>query len=121
FKENNSCVVASTYCNSWVFTDFNPEFPLESMAKAYLGIFINRNDKFKEGYMKKIISDYSIDGIVFHNAKTCPNNSNSQYNLPNRMEDDNVRSVVIDGDLCDLRCLSEEQSVTIIEAFLETL
>jgi len=121
FKENDTCVVASTYCNSWIFSDFDPADPLRSMAKAYLSIFINRNDRYKEEYMLKIVEDYDVDGIVFHNAKTCPNNSNSQYNLPNRLLEKNVRSVTIDGDLCDLRCLSDEQANTIIEAFLETI
>ena len=39
FAENNSCVVASTYCNSWIFTDFDPINPFTSMARAYTKLF----------------------------------------------------------------------------------
>lgn len=121
FKRNQSAVVASTYCNSWIFSDFDPDQPLESMAKAYLKIFINRNDAFKEDYILGLVKSFGIDGVVFHHSKTCPNNSNSLYGLPNRLREKGVRSVVIDGDLCDLRCFSDEQSLTVIEAFLENL
>ncbi len=121
FKSINACVVASTYCNSWIFSDFDPDDPLPSMARAYLKIFINRNDRYKEDYIRKLVDEYAIDGVVFHEAKTCPNNSNSQYNLPARLRKSGIPAVIINGDLCDLRCFSDEQSATIIEAFVETL
>ena len=121
FKNINACVVASTYCNSWIFSDFDPDDPLPSMARAYLKIFINRNDRYKEDYIRKLVDEYAIDGVVFHEAKTCPNNSNSQYNLPARLRESGIPAVIINGDLCDLRCFSDEQSATIIEAFVETL
>jgi benzoyl-CoA reductase/2-hydroxyglutaryl-CoA dehydratase subunit BcrC/BadD/HgdB len=121
FKSNNSCVVASTYCNSWIFSDFDESDPLPSMARAYLKIFINRNDRYKEDYIRKLVDDYDIDGVIFHDAKTCPNNSNSQYNLPDRLRKSGIPAVIINGDLCDLRCYSDEQSTTVIEAFVETL
>ncbi|MEE8379761.1 MAG: 2-hydroxyacyl-CoA dehydratase family protein [Gammaproteobacteria bacterium] len=121
FRDNNACVVASTYCNSWIFSDFDADDPLPSMARAYLKIFINRNDRYKEDYIRKLVDEYAIDGVVFHDAKTCPNNSNSQYNLPARLRDSGIPAVIINGDLCDLRCYSDEQSATVIEAFVETL
>ncbi len=65
---------------------------------------------------------FSVDGIVYHDAKTCPNNSNNRYGMPERLQDRlGVPFVVIDGDLNDLRCYSEEQAITKIEAFIEQL
>lgn len=121
FARNHASVVASTYCNSWILSDFNPDDPLPSMAAACLKIFINRNDAYKEKYIRDTVQQFKIDGVVFLEAKTCPNNSNSQYNMPNRLRESGIPSVVINGDLCDLRCFSDEQSTTVIEAFLETL
>ncbi len=121
FRENQACVVASTYCNSWVFSDFDPEDPLPSMAKAYIKIFINRNDHFKEDYITRMVADFKVDGVVFMAARTCPNNSNAYYNLPRKLKDKGIPTIIIDGDLCDLRCYSDEQSTTLIEAFLETI
>ncbi len=121
FRENTACVVASTYCNSWIFSDFDPDDPLPSMAKAYIKIFINRNDHFKEDYIENMVRDFKIDGVIFMAARTCPNNSNAYYNLPRKLKDKGIPTIIIDGDLCDLRCYSDEQSTTLIEAFLETI
>ena len=122
FASLNACVVASTYCNSWIFSAFDESDPFRSMAKAYTELFIVRSDEYKEKYLKKMIDYFKIDGIVFHDAKTCPHNTNSRYGMPHRIElEIGVPNLVINGDLNDLRCLSDEQSQTSIEAFIEQL
>ena len=122
FAGLKACVLASTYCNSWIFTDFNPEDPFKSMAKAYSELFIVKSDEAKEQYMKRMIDFFKIDGVVYHDAKTCPNNSNNRYGMPQRLEKGTgVPSIVINGDLNDLRLISDEQTKTNIEAFIEQL
>jgi benzoyl-CoA reductase/2-hydroxyglutaryl-CoA dehydratase subunit BcrC/BadD/HgdB len=115
-------VVASTYCNSWIFDAFDPAEPFESMARAYTELFIVRDESYKEAYMDAWIRNFAVDGVIFHDAKTCPNNSNNRYGLPERMAERlSVPTLVINGDLNDLRCYSEEQAKTNIEAFVEQL
>ena len=122
FIELQSCVVASTYCNSWIFSDFSPHEPFSSMAKAYTDLFVNRSESSKEKYLQEIIQKYQIDGIIFHNARTCPHNSNTRYGMPKRLEEEtNIPNLVIDADLNDLDVYSEEQTTTNIEAFIEQL
>ncbi len=122
FSSLNTCVVASTYCNSWIFESFDTEDPFRSMAKAYSEIFIVRSEKFKEEYMKRMIDKYNINGVLYHDAKTCPANSNNRYGLPDRLQEKTgVPYIVVPGDLNDLRCYSEEQAKTNIEAFAEQL
>jgi benzoyl-CoA reductase/2-hydroxyglutaryl-CoA dehydratase subunit BcrC/BadD/HgdB len=121
FAEHKTCVVASTYCNSWIFDGFDPNRPFYGMAKAYTEIFINRSERIKEQYIDNMIKKYSIDGIIFHDSKTCPSNSNARYGMPERLKDKGIPTLVLDGDLNDLRCYSEEQSRTKIEAFIEQL
>ncbi len=102
--------------------DFDPEDPFTSMAKAYTELFIVKSDEAKEKYMKRMIDIFKIDGIVFHDAKTCPNNSNNRYGMPQRLtKDTGVPSITINGDLNDLRLISDEQTKTNIEAFIEQL
>ncbi|MFX0000397.1 MAG: 2-hydroxyacyl-CoA dehydratase subunit D [Candidatus Hermodarchaeota archaeon] len=116
------CVVASTYCNSWIFSAFDEKDPFRSMAKAYTELFIVRSDEFKEKYLNEMVEFFKIDGIIFHDAKTCPHNTNSRYGMPQRLEKDvGIPNLIINGDLNDLRCLSDEQSRTSIEAFIEQL
>ena len=122
FGGNRACVAASTYCNSWIFTAFDPADPFESMARAYTELFIVRSDPVKEKYIKRMFDLFGIDGIIYHDAKTCPPNTNSHYGMPRRLEEETgIPSLVINGDLNDLRCLSDEQTNTNVEAFIEQL
>jgi benzoyl-CoA reductase/2-hydroxyglutaryl-CoA dehydratase subunit BcrC/BadD/HgdB len=122
FCANNAAVVASTYCNSWIFDQFDETDPWQSMARAYTEIFINRSETVKMQMLAAWFEEYQIDGIVFHDSKTCFNNSNAKFGMPQRLKVmTGVPSLVIEGDLCDLRFFSEGQSVTKIETFLEQL
>jgi benzoyl-CoA reductase/2-hydroxyglutaryl-CoA dehydratase subunit BcrC/BadD/HgdB len=122
FMELQTAVVASTYCNSWVFEALDPDKPFEGMARAYSELYICRSDEPKEAYMERMIEKFKVDGVLYHNAKTCPNNSNSRYCLPQRLQAKTGKPfVIIDGDLNDLRLYSEEQTRTNIEAFVEQL
>ena len=122
FANLNTNVLASTYCNSWIFTDFDASDPFTSMARAYTKLFIVRSDDAKEQYIKDMLRFFKVDGIIYHDAKTCPNNSNCRYGMPQRLEKETgVPSLIIQGDLNDLRCVSDEQTKTNIEAFIEQL
>ncbi|MCF6179663.1 MAG: 2-hydroxyacyl-CoA dehydratase family protein [Geopsychrobacter sp.] len=122
FAKLQTSVLVSTYCSSWIFPDFDPAEPLRSMARAYLGLFIVRSDDYKETYIKQMLEKFKIDGIIYHDAKTCPCNSNSRYGMPQRLEQETgIPSLVLSGDLNDLRCVSDEQTLTNVEAFIEQL
>jgi benzoyl-CoA reductase/2-hydroxyglutaryl-CoA dehydratase subunit BcrC/BadD/HgdB len=122
FLHLRSCVVASTYANSWIFTALDPDDPFRSMARAYTELFIVRSDAYKEKYIEDMVRVFGVDGIVFHDAKTCPHNTNCRYGMPQRLwERFGVPSITIAGDLNDLRCYSDEQTRTQLEAFVEQL
>jgi benzoyl-CoA reductase/2-hydroxyglutaryl-CoA dehydratase subunit BcrC/BadD/HgdB len=122
FAALGTCVLASTYCNSWIFSAFDTGDPFVSMARAYTELFIVRSDRSKENYIERMLDFFQVDGIIYHNARTCPNNSNSRYSMPQRLtRKTGVPHLVIDGDLNDLRCLSDEQTNTNVEAFIEQL
>jgi len=122
FCQNNAAVVASTYCSSWVFDKFDENNPWESTARAYTEIFINRSEKAKMEMLKQWMKEFKIDGIVYHDSKTCFNNSNAKFGMPQRLKDQTgIPSLIIEGDLCDLRFFSEGQSITKIETFIEQI
>jgi len=115
-------VVASTYCNSWIYEDLDPAQPFEGMARAYSSIFICRSEDYKEAYIRKMVAQFQADGVLYHDAKTCPNNSNNRYGLPQRVQKTSQKPyLVVNGDLNDLRLYSEEQTRTSIEAFVEQM
>jgi len=122
FASLDTCVVASTYCNSWIFDALDPADPFESSALAYCKLFIVRADEEKEKVLTNLLSEFSIDGIIYHESKTCPRNSNNRYGLQNRLlEKTNIPFIEIHGDLNDSRCYSEEQSIISIETFIQQL
>ena len=122
FAELGANVIASTYCSSWIFSALDDSDPFQSMARAYTELFITRSDDYKEDYIQTKLDFFGCDGIIYHNARTCPNNTNCLYGLPQRLcKKNGIPFLVIDGDLNDLRCLSDEQTRTNIEAFIEQL
>lgn len=122
FLELKTCVVASTYCNSWIFEDLDPAEPFLSMARAYCNLFICRSEERKELYIEDMVAKFNVDGIIYHDSKTCPNNANNRYQMPQRLQEKLGKPfLVVNGDLNDLRLYSEEQTRTNIEAFVEQL
>ena len=115
-------VVASTYCNSWIFDSLDASDPYGSMARAYCSIFICRSEDRKEAYIEEMVAKFHVDGILYHDSKTCATNSNNRYGMPQRLQKKLGKPfVVVNGDLNDLRLFSEEQTRTKIEAFAEQL
>jgi benzoyl-CoA reductase/2-hydroxyglutaryl-CoA dehydratase subunit BcrC/BadD/HgdB len=122
FAGLETAVVASTYCNSWVFDALDPRDPFPSMARASLELFIARAEGPKERYLARMAREFAVDGVVFHDSRTCPNNSNARFGMPKRLRvSTGLPVLVLDGDLNDLRCFSDEQARTNIEAFAEQL
>ncbi len=55
-------------------------------------------------------------------ASTCPYNTNSRFAIPTRLTKKiGIPALIKEGDLNDLRCFSDEQAKTNIEAFVEQL
>ncbi|MBI3569344.1 MAG: 2-hydroxyacyl-CoA dehydratase [Gemmatimonadetes bacterium] len=122
FAEFRTAVVASTYCNSWIFSTLDPADPLRSMARSSVELFIARSDGPKERYIERMVELYDVDGIVFHDCRTCPNNTNTRYGMPRRLSERlGIPTLMLDGDVNDLRCFSDEQARTNIEGFVEQI
>ncbi|RMF78079.1 MAG: 2-hydroxyacyl-CoA dehydratase, partial [Nitrospirae bacterium] len=121
FARRGVAVVASTYCHSWTF-DFSGDDPLEAMARAYTELFITRSEQVKRDALLAACRAFAVDGVVFHEAKTCPHNTNTRFGLPQRLEAaGGPPTVTVFGDLVDLRHFSEEAFTFRMEAFLERL
>ena len=87
-----------------------------------LELFIARSEGPKQRYLERMSREFQVDGLIFHDARTCPNNSNVRFGLAQRLRrTSHLPVLVLDGDLNDLRCFSDEQARTNIEAFIEQL
>jgi len=122
FFDLRTAVAASTYCNSWAFEPYAGGDPLAWMARTSLEIFINRDELFKQSFLERMFEEFAIDGAIFHNARTCPNITNSRFGMAQRIRDElDMPVLVLDGDLADVRFFSTAQTMTNIEAFVEQL
>lgn len=122
FFDLHAVIAASTYCNSWAFEPFDGGDPLTWMARTSIEIFINRDERIKQAFLTDMFERFAIDGAIFHNARTCPNNTNSRFGMAQRLRELlGIPIVVIDGDLSDVRFFSSAQTMTNIEAFIEQL
>jgi len=122
FSRLDACIVASTYCNSWIFDDLDPDNPFDSSALAYTKLFIVRSDDVKQQLLAEHLEQFGIDGLIYHDAKTCPRNTNNQHGLQMRLyEQTGVPYLELSGDLNDKRCFSQEQSTIAIETFLQQI
>ncbi|MBE0646202.1 MAG: 2-hydroxyacyl-CoA dehydratase [Bacteroidales bacterium] len=122
FAKLDTCIVASTYCNSWVFDDLDPADPFGSSALAYSKLFIVRSDTVKEQVLQQLFEDFSVQGIIYHESKTCTRNSNNLFGMQHRLnKQTGIPYLEINGDLNDPRCFSEEQSIIAIETFVDQL
>ncbi len=122
FSGLRTVIAASTYCNSWIFDSLDPTAPLRSMARAYTELFIVRSDEVKERYIAAMATMYDVDGIVFHEAKTCPNNSNTRYGMPERLRQTlEVPVLILQGDHVDPGLFDTERAALQVEAFVEGL
>lgn len=122
FSSVGANITASTYCNSWIFESLDSEHPIPSMAKAYTELFIARSDDAKEQYLRTTAREFRIDGIIFHESKTCPNNSNSRYGMPERLRKSlKIPVMTLYGDHVDGSMTDIERITTQVEAFAEQL
>jgi benzoyl-CoA reductase/2-hydroxyglutaryl-CoA dehydratase subunit BcrC/BadD/HgdB len=122
FKGLGTSLVASTYCNSWILDGQDPDDPWRSMARTYLSIFICRSESYKQEYILRMAREFGAEGVIFHDSKTCPHNTNSRFGMPSRIKEAaGLPVLVLEGDLNDPRCFAFEESRSRIEIFLEQL
>jgi benzoyl-CoA reductase/2-hydroxyglutaryl-CoA dehydratase subunit BcrC/BadD/HgdB len=120
FDAHDAAVVASTYALSWTL-DLDAAEPVESMARAYSDLFICRDEEAKLSWLAVSALEFGAHGVVFHEARTCPNNSNTAFGMPLRLrERTGLPTLTLYGDMTDLRHFSEAETRMRLETFLET-
>lgn len=119
-KGYNAVMVGSTYPDNWVLTfDTND---IRSMARAYSGVFINRNFEYRVDNMKRLINLFDADGIIMHSNRSCKAQDFAQYSLAREITaQTGIPITLVDGDQDDSRAFSEAQFETRIQALYETI
>ncbi|WP_242868714.1 2-hydroxyacyl-CoA dehydratase subunit D [Desulfotomaculum copahuensis] len=121
FSERGACFVTDTYTGGWA-AGLAPGDPLESLARTYTAIFLNRSVDFRVRQMVDLIRDYEVDGFVMHSNRSCKPYSLVQEEIRRRvMNETGVPGLLVEADMTDARVYAEEPVRNRVQAFLETL
>lgn len=117
-------VAASTYTNAWgELADLvDPDYPIESAARAYLHPILNRGTGDKLATMMRMIDHYHLDGVILHSDRSCKPYSIGQIDQRDRlMQRYNIPALLLEADHNDPRSFAEEQVANRLSAFIEML
>ena len=121
FARRGACFVADTYTGAWD-VEIEPGEPIESLARAYLGIFLNRSLAYRATRMARLIRDFACDGFVMHSNRSCKPFSLGQPAVRRRVAAaTGTPGLMIEADMCDTRAYAEEPIASRVQAFLESL
>ena len=119
FSEENQLLCSDMSFDALYEPD--PEHPYESMARRLLcntfnGPMSRRADKIAE-MAKKL----HANGVVFFCHWGCKNTIGGAGLVRERLEQEGIPMLALDGDGCDRRNINDGQMLTRLEAFLELL
>lgn len=125
FAGFNASVIAGRYTHQsfWQEPDvIDPEDPLEGIAINHLECQLNMGYPIAIRKLKELCEYYSIDGIVFHAARTCRSFDRSHYLMAEELRRTmGIQSTMFEGDMVDESFYQDEIVNTRIEALLESL
>ncbi|MDD3164792.1 MAG: 2-hydroxyacyl-CoA dehydratase family protein [Oscillospiraceae bacterium] len=113
-------MVTSTYPESWnVRYETND---LTGMARAYTVNYANRNLDFGTDYLKKLVDQFNLDGVLYHSNRSCKLMDFRQYEVRRRVEAmTGIPTTMFDGDQTDPRSFSEAQYETRVQGLVEMM
>ena len=107
FLDHHIAIVGSTYAANWAFTGLDPNNPIDSLSLAYLSVFPNRSREYKVRFLISELQKYSVDAVVHHDGRTCPEHSNVRYGMHMRLQrDTGIPYILIEADTHDERLVS---------------
>jgi len=96
--------------------------PIKAMSKIMLSFWYIYDLETRVKEFKRVIKEWSIDGVILHNNLSCRPNACGMYDLKQRlMDEEGIPSLVIDSDMNDPRKMNEEQLKNQLESFMEIL
>jgi benzoyl-CoA reductase/2-hydroxyglutaryl-CoA dehydratase subunit BcrC/BadD/HgdB len=120
FADAGAAIVASTFCSEFALRGLDQNDPIESMARAYTGIFDNRSEDYRSAYLAQQFEHFAVDAAIYHDSRTTPETSHVRYGPAAQAQHlTGVPGLVIEADSHDLRLFSTERLQEQFADFLE--
>jgi len=117
-------VVASTYTHAWgeLAEMMDADRPFDAMARVYLHPILNRSAGHKLDVMRRMVDDFSVDGVILHSDRSCKPYSLGQIDQRDRLVNQvGIPALLLEADHNDPRSFAEEQAMMRLEAFVEMM
>ena len=112
---------ADSYTHAWSANIPRGEI-LESIAKVYSNVYLNKGLTAKIDKMCSLIKDYDLEGFVLFSVRSCKRYSLGQMVTKEEItRRTGVPGVIIEGDMVDSQQYNEAQVETRVEALLEMI
>jgi len=100
----------------------DPGAPFTSMVRVCLYAILNRSAGQKLEAMRRMVGEFSIDGVILHSDRSCKPYSLGQIDQRRRLAEElGVPALLLDADHNDPRMFAVEQATTRLEAFIEMM
>ena len=105
------------------FHQVDPDMPVESLAKLYAAPYAEdyANAPGKVEWAVELCREYSVDGVVIMWAESCKAFCNSLLLMQRALTRVGIPSLIIKGDMVDIREWDDQKVKSEIGAFIETL
>ncbi len=112
---------ADSYTHAWSAAIPRGEI-IESIAKVYSNVYLNKGLSAKIDKMCSLIKDYDLDGFVLFSVRSCKRYSIGQMVTKEEItRRTGVPGVIIEGDMVDSQQYNEAQAKTRMEALIEMI
>lgn len=100
----------------------DPEHPYRTLAEKYTMVIGNRSIDQRLEIFNKAVKDYSIDGAVFFNNRSCRPQSIGQEEVSNALKEKyGIPVMFFEGDMGDPEAFNWEEVKARIDGYLEVL
>ena len=99
----------------------DPEYPLHSLADRLLSNHFNGKVDKRIDVLLAMAKRLHADGAIIFCHWGCKSSNGNAFLIRDAMQNENIPVLVVDGDACDRRNMSEGQFSTRLQAFFEVL
>ena len=119
--ESNNCRVVFEEISQVYWPELDEEKPFESLALKMLSHPLNGSVENRMAAILEMVRSYRIDGVILFAHWGCRHSNGSARIIKDTLRNNNVSTLILDGDCLNKNNSSEGQILTRIQGFMEII